>query len=80
MHGKIIGFVFNADTFPEYRPNIDLTAVAGAAISVHCHIVVSVRPSRRSGTCRWNLSGFPGSCMKGRGGGFGSGRRVACAV
>ena len=47
---------------------------------VHCHIVVSARPSRRSGTRRWNLSGLPGSRMEGRGGGACNGRRVACAT
>ena len=54
-------------------------AVAGAAISVHCH-VVSVQHLRRSDTRRWNLSGLPGSRMKRPGGGACDGRRVACAV
>ena len=67
-----------------YRPNIDLTwhvsrsaAVAGAVISVHCHIVLSARPSRRSGTRSWNLSGLPGSRLERRGGGACDGRQVA---
>ena len=49
-----------AEYFWNTRHLIRPASVAGVAISVHCYIVVSVRPLRRSGTCRWNTSGLPG--------------------